>query len=111
MSVDKFIAELERRKLLSGRLVDKLRDTAASPERPLSAKALAKFLVQKKHLSQQQATDVLNKLLAAGADLDATSPLDEDQDGLVMDDRDQSHAAEGDAEGSSIFAPYLTGLQ
>ena len=109
MSVEKFIAELEKRKLLSGRFVDKLRDTAASPERPLSAKALAKFLVQKKHLSQQQATDVLNNLLAEGVDLNATSPVDDDQDGLVMDDRDQEQAAEDDAESSSIFAPYLTG--
>ena len=74
MSVQTFIAELERRNLLSDRVVTKLRETASDPARPLSAKALAKFLVQKNHLSEQQASDVLNSLSDSGINLDAPIP-------------------------------------
>ncbi|MEX0612755.1 MAG: hypothetical protein WD229_11610, partial [Pirellulales bacterium] len=62
MSVEKFIEHLEQRGLLSERLMDKLRSKVARSERPLSAKALAKFLVEKKHLTQRQATEVLASL-------------------------------------------------
>ena len=38
----------------------KLRARVADSERPISARALAKFLVEKQHLSQRHADDVLN---------------------------------------------------
>src|SRR5262245_53448381 len=108
MSVEKFIAELEQRKLLPGRLVDKLRDSVANSDQRLSANALAKFLVQKRHLSQHQATDVLNSLSAAGVDLNAVATVEplkkklrqavfDDEDEIVVDDRDEAKL-EDDAE-------------
>ena len=45
MSVERFITELEQRDLLSERQLAKLREAAT--EKQMSAKTLAKFLVQK----------------------------------------------------------------
>ena len=84
----------------------KLREAVADPTRPLSARTLAKFLVQKKHLSQRQATDVINSLLAAGVDVDKTGPPS-----TIISASPREHAelddADDDPEGSSIFAPFL----
>ena len=93
MSATKFIAELERRRLLSDRLMARLRDSIAGANRPLSAEALANFLVQKKQLSQDQAREVLNGLSQSGVN-------------LVEEDADSS---EPNAEDSSIFAASITG--
>lgn len=93
MSATKFIAELERRRLLSDRLMAKLRDSIAGANRPLSAEALANFLVQKKQLSQDQAREVLNGLSQSGVN-------------LVEEDADSSGPS---AEDSSIFAASITG--
>jgi hypothetical protein len=117
MSVERFISELEQRDLLSERQLAKLRDAAV--ERQMSPKTLAKFLVQKEHLTQKQATDVLNAVLLAGGDLDVVSPRDKPTSGfepdppeltLAPDDEvdDSDDDAGDDAGSSSIFASYLT---
>lgn len=62
MSAERFIEMLEDRKLVSDRLLVKLREKVAEAKQPLPATALARFLVQKKHLSQQQVLDVLSDL-------------------------------------------------
>jgi outer membrane protein assembly factor BamB len=81
MTVETFIAELERRNLVSDRLVTKLRETLAESKRPLSAKAVADFLVQKKYLSQQQASDVLAGLSQSGLNLDETVEAEDSDEG------------------------------
>ncbi len=115
MSVERFISELEQRDLLSERQLAKLRDAAV--ERRMSPKALAKFLVQKNHLTQKQATDVLNAVLLGGGDLDAaaspTAPAtgfepDPPEVLLAPNDDDDDGDSDDDAESSSIFASYLT---
>jgi hypothetical protein len=62
MSVERLIEELETRGLMSDRVVVKLREKLSRSERPLSAKAVAKFLVEKQHITQRQATEVLGSL-------------------------------------------------
>ena len=73
MSVEKFIEGLQQRGLLSDRLMDKLRDKLAQSDRPLSAKAIAKFLVEKNHLTQREATEVLGSLVRSGVDVDSAA--------------------------------------
>src|SRR5262249_52838130 len=94
MSAKKFIAELERRKLLSERVMTRLRDSLSGTNRPLSAEALAKFLVLKKQISERQARDVLSELTQSGVN-------------LVEEDKEDD---EGKAEDSSIFAANITGV-
>jgi outer membrane protein assembly factor BamB len=117
MSVERFITELEQRELLTERQLARLRDAAI--ERQMSPKALAKFLVQKEHLTQKQATDVLHSVLLAGGDLDVASPPALQTSGFEPDPPELSLApvdevdepdenAGDDAGGSSIFASYLT---
>ncbi len=89
MSAKKFIAELERRRLLSDRLMARLRDSLAGSERPLSAEALAKFLVQKNRLSEQQAREVLGGLSQSGVNLveeDAADAGNSPEDSSIFPD-------------------------
>src|SRR6478752_2843307 len=95
MSAKSFIAELDRRKLLSDRLMAKLRTSVAEIRKPLSADALADFLVQKKLLTRNQANDVLGGLTRSGIDLAAI-----DSDGPV---------AEESIDGSSVFSSHIGG--
>src|SRR6185312_3556231 len=74
MSAKSFIAELDRRKLLSDRFMVKLRTSVAEIRKPLSADALADFLVQKKLLTRDQVNDVLGGLTRSGIDLAAIDP-------------------------------------
>lgn len=67
----------------------KLRESLAATRSPLSAEKLAAFLVQKKHLSQRQADDILANLTQSGVNLIEEDP---DDDGV---------------ESSSIFAPNV----
>ncbi|MCI0492448.1 MAG: PQQ-binding-like beta-propeller repeat protein, partial [Planctomycetes bacterium] len=125
MSVDSFIAELQERKLISDQLVVKLREKLAEAERPLSVRAVAKFLVQKKHLSQRHANEALDALAAQGEDVDAvpsSRPMSDDVagDATMVEpvkntplpsppahpDEDQNDDDE-DPDSSSIFAPFL----
>lgn len=106
MSFAKLIDELEERGLLSDRVMTKLREKLAQTDRPLSAKAVAKFLVEKKHITHRQATEVLGSLLRSGIDVDAAARdvAADDEVALVPLPEDQD-----DPESSSIFAPFLTG--
>ncbi len=61
MTSDDFIAELERRQLLSDRLMGKLRNLLAGYDEPHTAEELADFLVQKNHLTRDQATSDLGQ--------------------------------------------------
>ncbi len=90
MTSEQLIDLLEKQGVLSDRLLEKLRQTVAKSDPPMPAKALAKFLVKKKHLDQQQATKLLETSLESV--LDGDSPNDS-------------------AESSSIFGPSVTGIQ
>jgi outer membrane protein assembly factor BamB len=65
MSAARLIDLIEQRQLLPGRLVDKLREKVAQADQPMSAAALAKFLVQKNHLSSSQAAQLVNDSLSS----------------------------------------------
>jgi outer membrane protein assembly factor BamB len=73
MSAERLVDMLQQRRILSDRLMVKLRAKIAETDHPMSATMLAKFLVQKKHLSRQQATELLEAL--------ATEPDDEGSPG------------------------------
>jgi len=112
MSVERFIEGLQERGLVSEQTLASLREKAS--ERPLSAKALAKFLVEKKMLTQPQATDLLGSLLRSGVDIDLVSTEDDSAAGGVnrfvpvsVDDAIEGEAAES-TEDSFIFEPFLT---
>src|SRR4051812_32062113 len=92
MSASRFIAELERRRLLSDRLMARLRDSLEGRDRHLSAEKLADFLIAKKQLTEQQAKEVLNGLSQSGVN-------------LVEEDK---HSALHSTEDSSIFASHIT---
>lgn len=95
MSAKKFISELDRRKILSDRLMEKLRNSVAEIRKPLSADDLANFLVQKKLLTLQQANDVLAGLTMSGVNLaqaDTELPVTDEP---AADD------------GSSVFASHI----
>jgi outer membrane protein assembly factor BamB len=89
MSARKFIAELERRRFLSDRLLGKLRESMAAAKAPLSAEKVAAFLVQKNHITQGQANELLAGLSRSGVN-------------LAEEDRDPEQS-----EGSSIFGPAV----
>jgi hypothetical protein len=103
----------------------KLRAKLAGADRPLTAKAVAKFLVEKKHLTQREATEVLGSLVRSGVDVDPTPKEESPEDAadeataiispasaveIPADPLPQlrSDAAEEDYEGSSIFEPFPT---
>src|SRR4051812_13974174 len=90
MSATKFIAELERRRLLSDRLMVRLRASLENYSQPLTAEELADFLVNNKHLTPDQAASVLQSLSQTGFKL-----VDED-------------ALAGETGGeSSIFSSHI----
>jgi outer membrane protein assembly factor BamB len=64
-----FIAELERRRLLSDRLLVKLRDLLAGYEHPYTPEELADFLVVKNHLTRDQADSILQSISGSGVNL------------------------------------------
>jgi outer membrane protein assembly factor BamB len=59
MTAERLIDLIEQRQLLPSRLVEKLRAKVVASDGPMSAAALAKFLVQKKHLDSAQATELV----------------------------------------------------
>src|SRR4051812_26860748 len=91
MSAKSFIAELERRRFLSDRLMARLRDSLEGRQQPLSADKLASFLVEKKQLTDEQAREVLNGLSQSGVNL--------------VEEDDAIEATEA----SSIFNSRITG--
>jgi hypothetical protein len=90
MTAENLIELLEERGVLPERLLAKLRSKTAESEPSMTAESLARFLVQKGHLSAAQATNLL-RLLAAHSE-----PSDQRKAGDAFDGDDE-------VEGSSIF--------
>lgn len=80
MTSDDFIAELERRQLLSDRLMTRLRDLLAGYTEPYTAEELANFLIEKKHLTPDQATSILESAASSGVNLFQANAVDLDDD-------------------------------
>src|SRR3954464_10091223 len=80
MPSDDFIAELERRRLLSDRLMGKLRELLAGYDRPYTPEELGDFLVQKKHLTPDQADSILQAIAGSGVNLFQANAADLDDD-------------------------------
>src|SRR3954462_15888046 len=80
MTAENFITELENRRLLSDRLVAKLRDLLKGYDHPYTAEELADFLVQKNHLTRDQAASVLQSSSASGVNLFQANTADTDDD-------------------------------
>ena len=78
MTPDDFIAEVERRQLLSDRLVVKLRELLASYTEPYTAEEVADFLVLKNHLTPAQATSILESGASSGINLFQANAADLD---------------------------------
>ena len=68
MTAAEFINSLEAKQLISASMSEKLRKKVSSPtSKPLTAKSLARFLIEKGHLSQEDAMAAL----AAGGEIEA----------------------------------------
>ncbi|MGI9456916.1 MAG: tetratricopeptide repeat protein, partial [Aeoliella sp.] len=70
MTAEEFITALEAKQLLPKPMVEKLRQKTSSESKPLSAKSLARFLIDKGHLSKHQAMAVL----ASGGEVKSSVP-------------------------------------
>jgi outer membrane protein assembly factor BamB len=81
MSAQRFIEMLEERSVLPERLVAKLRTKVGESDPPMSADNLAKFLVQKGHLSAAQATNLLRALTAQPRQISAANVDSESDEG------------------------------
>jgi outer membrane protein assembly factor BamB len=64
MSAERLIDLIDERQLLNARLVEKLREKVAQSNETMSAAALAKFLVVKKHLASSQAAELVNEAVS-----------------------------------------------
>ena len=78
MTPDDFIAEVERRQLLSGRLVAKLRELLAGYTEPYTADEVADFLIEKNHLTLDQANSILEGGASSGVNLFQANAADLD---------------------------------
>lgn len=110
MSLDRFIAELRERDLLSDRLLATLRELADSADPPRSAQSLSKLLVGQKQITQREATEALRAVLLSGVETDAPylGTIDEAlADDVVTLASGDLLEEEEDPGGSSIFAPFL----
>jgi outer membrane protein assembly factor BamB len=83
MSAQQLIEALEERGVLPERLLAKLRTKVAESQPPLSADNLAKFLVQKGHLSAAQATNLLRALSVQPRQISAADVDREPEDGPI----------------------------
>jgi outer membrane protein assembly factor BamB len=79
MSAQQLIEMLKQRGVLNERLLEKLRTKLAESQPPMSADNLAKFLVQKGHLSAAQATNLLRALSSQPRQISAAD-VDNDAD-------------------------------
>jgi hypothetical protein len=80
MTSDDFIAELDRRRLLSDRLMAKLRDLLAGYDQPYTGEELADFLILKNHLTREQANAILESGAPGGVNLFQANAADLDDD-------------------------------
>ncbi len=74
MNAQEFIAALEEKGVLSPRLLEKLREKVGDGAGTMPAKSLAKFLVQKKHISAAIAEQVLQEPFQGESEPKPTSP-------------------------------------
>jgi outer membrane protein assembly factor BamB len=74
MNAQEFIAALEEKGVLSPRLLEKLREKVGDGAGTMPAKSLAKFLVQKKHISADIAEQLLQKPLQGESEQKPTLP-------------------------------------
>jgi outer membrane protein assembly factor BamB/TolA-binding protein len=118
MSAEKFIEALEERGLLSDRTTARLREQLAHSERPLTAEALAKYLVDRRELTTYQASEVLKSLGPGAASGGTVSEAQHRRavrgpTGKHDADRDEPRDANADEDlsssDSSIFSPHVTG--
>ena len=103
MTAAELIDTLEAKQLLSDKAADKLRKKIASSSKPLTAKSLARFLIEKGYISKQDVVEVL----AAGGEV-VIPPPEPSSTGepsgvdLPMDDlQDMSSSSEWTMDGES----------
>lgn len=103
MAAERLIALIEAQRILPDRLLVKLRAKIAESDQPMSAATLAKFLVQKRHLTSRQAKELLGALpveIPVDAPTRRATPSPPTPPSADTED-DQSGS-------SSIFAPLLS---
>jgi PQQ-like domain len=105
MSAERLISLIEAQRILPDRLLVKLRAKIAETDQSMSAATLAKFLVQKRHLTSRQATELLGAL-------PVDIPVDEPRRRPISSPPtpttssvEEDHHQPGE---SSIFAPLLS---
>jgi outer membrane protein assembly factor BamB len=112
MTAEQLINTIAERGLLPDRLVAKLRAKVLGADEPMSAEALAKFLVAKQHLSQAQADELLSANEADGrgdegivnlAFVDTHVSADRSSGLIMLGGADDDIAAD-----SSVFTPAPT---
>ncbi len=107
MSAERLIELIDQREVLSGRLVEKLRVKVAQSGQPMSAAALAKFLVQKGHLSSSQATALVNETVSyqpTKSDIDEEHrPGDSSVLGSMYDDGRTAANDDNSADDDDVF--------
>src|SRR5215470_8425399 len=80
MTSEDFLAELEHRRLLSDRLMGKLRELLAGYDQPYTPQELGDFLVLKNHLTRDQADSILQSIAGSGVNLFQANAADLDDD-------------------------------
>lgn len=115
MTAAEFIEALEAKQLLPPTTVEKLRKKVTSSSKPLTAKSLARFLIEKGHLAKQDAMDAL----AEGGEIEKPSEPEPSDAGepsgvdLPMDQlQDLSSSAEwslDEASGGGFAEPETAG--
>ncbi|MEX2091155.1 MAG: PQQ-binding-like beta-propeller repeat protein [Pirellulales bacterium] len=108
MSAERLIELIEEQRVLPDRLVEKLRAKLTESDQSMTASALAKFLVQKKHLTSRQASDLLAALpveTSVDAPANRTSQTPPSSAGPAPPAKNE----DDEPGNSSIFAPLLFG--
>ena len=91
MKADEFISRLQENGALSERLIAKLRDKLTTSGGTLPAESLADFLVQKKHLTREVASQLLEDSPAEASSADRSS----ESAAAATDDRRAANSATG----------------
>jgi tetratricopeptide (TPR) repeat protein len=102
MSAERLITLIETQRLLPDRLLVKLRAKIAETDQSMTAATLAKFLVQKRHLTSRQATELLGAL---PVEIPVDPPTRRATPSTPDPSPDREVAQPGE---SSIFAPLLS---
>ncbi len=106
MPAERLILLIEEQRLLPPSLIEKLRVKLLASDEPMTAVMLARFLVQKRHLTQRQATGLLAELPVEVA---VDTPTDKPVQPQILPEQPGASTDLGeDLSGdSSIFAPLL----